>query len=159
MSLVPTELSIVDAEHETDALLDHLFRHENTAPFLAIRFIQRFGVSNPSPRFVLKVSTAFRNGIYSDGSFSFGTGQYGDLEATVAAILLDRESRSLSLEEDPHHGAMKEPLAKVLAFLRALEFQTLSPLVEVDKLERKIGQVRSITLDLRKILIFFFVFF
>lgn len=30
-----------DATHETDAFLDHLVRHDNTAPFLATRFIQR----------------------------------------------------------------------------------------------------------------------
>ena len=41
----------VDAEHETEAMLDHLFRHANTAPFVAHRLIQRFTTSNPSPRY------------------------------------------------------------------------------------------------------------
>ena len=35
-------------EAETEALLKHLFRHRNTAPFLAYRLIQRLTQSNPS---------------------------------------------------------------------------------------------------------------
>ena len=38
-----------DAEHETEALLDHLFYHKNTAPFISRRLIQRLSTSNPSP--------------------------------------------------------------------------------------------------------------
>ena len=43
---------LATAEHETEALLDHLFEHDNTAPFIAIRLIQRLIGSNPTPRFV-----------------------------------------------------------------------------------------------------------
>ena len=38
--------------YETEALLDHLFYHANTAPFIAHRLLQRFGASNPSPRYI-----------------------------------------------------------------------------------------------------------
>lgn len=55
-SVLSTEFSVADAEHETEALLEHLFYHPNTAPFLATRFIQRFGVSSPSPRYVRTVA-------------------------------------------------------------------------------------------------------
>jgi len=55
-SVLEPEFSIADAEHETDALLQHLFYHPNTAPFLAKNFILRFGVSNPSPRYVREVA-------------------------------------------------------------------------------------------------------
>jgi len=55
-SVLSTEYSVADAEHETEALLEHLFYHSNTAPFLATRFIQRFGVSSPSPRYVQEVA-------------------------------------------------------------------------------------------------------
>ncbi|MEC8796613.1 MAG: DUF1800 family protein, partial [Pseudomonadota bacterium] len=44
-----------DAEYETEALLTHLFRHRNTAPFLAYRLIQRLTSSNPSPRYMHRV--------------------------------------------------------------------------------------------------------
>ena len=40
--------SIPQAEHEVDALLTHLFEHDNTAPFLTTRLIQRMTTSNPS---------------------------------------------------------------------------------------------------------------
>jgi hypothetical protein len=93
--------NIRDAQYETDAALEHYFYHPNTAPFLAIRLAQRFGISNPSPRYIEAITTAFRTGIYSDGSTSIGSGEYGDMQATVAAILLDRESQDILLDADP----------------------------------------------------------
>jgi hypothetical protein len=65
----PTFMDIVeattrDALYETDAVLDHFFHHDNTAPFLSLRFIQRFGNSNPSPRYIETVATAFHDGKY-----------------------------------------------------------------------------------------------
>jgi uncharacterized protein (DUF1501 family) len=115
-----------DAHHETDAALDHYFYHENVAPFLAIRFAQRFGISNPSPRYVATIATAFRTGYYtftSNGSrVSFGERKYGDLAATFACVLLDREARTVVLDADPSHGALKEPLIKLIGLMRSLEF-------------------------------------
>jgi len=139
---VPYEASVSAAEYETEALLQHLFGHPNTAPFVATRFIQRFGVSNPSPRYVKLVASAFRGGIYtaSDGTM-FGIGQYGDMEAMVAAILLDREARSLALTGDPNHGWLMEPLLKVIGLLRSMEFEATTPLAELDLLDTKIGQM------------------
>eukprot|EP00538_Stauroneis_constricta_P006114 CAMPEP_0119557550 /NCGR_PEP_ID=MMETSP1352-20130426/9190_1 /TAXON_ID=265584 /ORGANISM="Stauroneis constricta, Strain CCMP1120" /LENGTH=2298 /DNA_ID=CAMNT_0007604673 /DNA_START=349 /DNA_END=7245 /DNA_ORIENTATION=+ len=118
-----------DMHFETDAVLDHYFYHANTAPFLAIRFAQRFGISNPSPQYVESIATAFRSGSYSysaDGgsaSVEFGSGVYGDLGATVAAVLLEPESRDVILDEDPAHGALKEPLMKVTGILRSMEYE------------------------------------
>jgi len=68
-----------DAYHETDAVLMHYFHHPNVAPFIAHYFIQRFGISNPSPRYVEVVANAFKYGSYSNESFpdySFGTGKH-----------------------------------------------------------------------------------
>ena len=53
--------SIRDAQHETDALLDHLFWHKNVAPFIAWKLIQRFTSSNPSPRYVRAVARGDRD--------------------------------------------------------------------------------------------------
>ena len=114
--LTPTS---VDAAHETEALLDHYLHHANTPPFIAHRYIQRFVSSNPSPRYVLAVATAFRTGEYDGVVYGGG---YGDLAATIAAVLLDREARSMALDADPHHGVLREPLLKVHHFLRAMEF-------------------------------------
>ena len=45
-----------------------------------------------------------------------------DIKATVAAILLDREATSTSLDADPSYGAIREPIVKVLAFMRAMGY-------------------------------------
>lgn len=82
-----------DSVHETEAVIDTLFYHPNHPPFMAIRIIQRFGISNPSPQFIHRVATAYSTGLY-DGQF--GSGEYGDLGAMAAAILLDDESRQES---------------------------------------------------------------
>ena len=111
--------SIRDAEHETDALIDHLFYHKNVAPFLATKLIQRFTSSNPSPRYVRAVADGFRTGTHGGRTFS---GDYGDLGATFAAILLDREARSLTLDADPTHGQLREPLLKLFHVMRSFNF-------------------------------------
>jgi uncharacterized protein (DUF1800 family) len=46
-----------DAMYETDAVLENYLYHNNVAPFLAIRLIQRLGISNPSPQYVERVAT------------------------------------------------------------------------------------------------------
>jgi len=91
---------LLDAQYETDAALDHYFYHTNTAPFLALRFIQRFGISNPSPGFVERVANAFKHGRV-DTMLSIGSGKYGDLGATITSIILNKESRSVILDSDP----------------------------------------------------------
>jgi len=110
-----------DAIYETDALLDHLFYHQNVGPFLAIRLIQHLVTSNPSPRYVAAATTAFRSGSHGGRTYS---GHYGDMGAMVAAIMLDREARSLVLPSDPSHGHVREPLIKLLHLLRAMEVTT-----------------------------------
>ncbi len=123
----PTFMSLVtpesrDAHYETDAVLDHYFYHPNTPTFIGIRLLQRFGFSNPSPRHIKVVSRAFRNGIYKRPikNISFGNYQYGNLEATIAAILLDREARRAALDADPAFGALREPIIKYLGFMRSM---------------------------------------
>jgi Protein of unknown function (DUF1800) len=109
-----------DAQYETDAALEHFFYHRNLAPFLAIHFAKRFGNSNPSPRLVDVVATAFRKGRYESSEISFGSGRYGCLAATLASLLLDRET---SLDLDPVSGSLEEPLLKFVKVLRSLEYQ------------------------------------
>lgn len=53
----------------------------------------------------------------------FGAGSYGDLAATVAAIVLDREARSVILEADPAFGSLLEPLLRVFRVMKSLEFE------------------------------------
>ena len=98
-----SEPTIRDATYETDATLGHAFYHRNMAPFLALKLAQRFGESNPSPSYIKSISTAFRSGVYAHPSTGiwFGSGQYGCLEATIAAVLLDEEIVDPILDADP----------------------------------------------------------
>lgn len=111
-----------DAAYEVEALLDHLVYHPTTAPHISYRLIQRLVTSNPSPRYMEVVSAAFSSGSYNGVTYS---GAHGDLAATVAAMLLDREARSLTLELDPTFGQMREPLLKVLHLMRSLEYSSV----------------------------------
>lgn len=156
-----------DAQHETEALLEHLciptgprtcglalsllphlvscvrslvwaVTHQNVGPFLATRLAQRLTTSNPSPRYIKAVSAAFSTGTHGGTAFS---GTYGDLGAMAAALLLDPEARSASLDADPTHGALREPLLKLLHLMRAMEFRTSDDSeVELAGLPGEIGQ-------------------
>lgn len=137
-----------EAHDETNAAIDHYFYHPNTAPFLALRFAQRFGISNPSPGFISRVASAFRSGSYAftdeAGSFTYGSGKYGDIGAMVACLLLDREARTTLLDADPTQGSLKEPLIKLIGLMRALEFRPTDNAGFVDfdvKIDVKIGQM------------------
>jgi len=112
--LMPT---VQDAQHEVDALLAHLAYHPNTAPFYARHLIQRFVSSNPSPSYVLEVATAFTHGEYKGKVYS---GKHGDLGAALGAVLLSSEARAAVLDLDPACGTYREPLIKVMHFMRAM---------------------------------------
>jgi hypothetical protein len=129
VSLLALFFLILSLTRFNDCLTVRIQYHPNTAPFLARRFIQRFGISNPSPRLILEVGNAFRKGVYktvdeSGRLIAFGAGSYGDLMAMTAAILLDQESRSVVLDYDPAHGSILEPFLKFVRLLRSLEFET-----------------------------------
>ncbi len=130
-----------DAQYENEAAIDQYFYHENLAPFLALRFIQRFGISNPSPSFVQRVATAFKTGQCHQLPNDFSA-QYGDLGATVATIILDRESRNILLDSDPAFGSLREPLLKTMALMRNFNFKQVDgELISLDhRLNEKIGQ-------------------
>ena len=146
------EQSLRDAQYETAAVLDHYFYQDNVAPFICIRLIQRFGVSNPSPRYVSQCTKAFRSGRYESGSVIFGNDEYGNLESTMASIILDREVTSPSLSVESSHGSLREPILKVLNILRSMDYQTKIPdtldghpmynnyQVKLWKIHEKIGQ-------------------
>ena len=116
-------MALRDAYHETDAVIDHLVYHPNTPPFIAKTLIQHFGISNPSPRYIKSVATAFKSGSYSHHGFSYGEGSWGDLAATAAAMVLDPEARTPVLDEDPVHGSVREPWNKVIGLMRSMQYQ------------------------------------
>ena len=134
---------IRDVMYETDAVLDHYFYHPNVAPFISRRIIQRFGISNPSPRYLSQAATAFAKGFYTSQGITFGDGKYGNLGAMLAAIVLDREARSAVLDADPTFGSLREPIIKLMAYLRAMKFKSRSAVKELSLLDlsNTIGQM------------------
>lgn len=129
-------------------MLDHYFYQDNVAPFMCIRFMQRFSFSNPSPRFVGRCVSAFTTGLFSSGSETFGSGDYGSLEAMIAAILLDDEATNSAIASDPSYGSMREPILKLIHLMRSMQYtpgftddalQT-SYNVKFWKIDQKLGQ-------------------
>jgi cullin-associated NEDD8-dissociated protein 1 len=120
---------------EVEALLDHFFQHPNTPLFVSYRLIQRFGNSNPSANYLSDVAEAFRTGEFDGNVYS---GKYGDLAATIAAVLLHPEARNPGLEDQ---GALREPLIKIIHFLRAMEYvDSNHSEIVFDKLDDVIGE-------------------
>jgi uncharacterized protein (DUF1800 family) len=99
-------------------VLDSLMAHPNTAPYVGRQLIQHLVTSNPSPAYVGRVAQAFVSGRHA----SFGTGQRGDLAATVAAVLLDAEARSET--PDKRFGRLREPVQVFTGAMRALNART-----------------------------------
>ena len=132
------EATVRDALYETDAAIDHYITHPNCPPFIAYRLIQRLVTSNPSPRYIDACATAFKTGVYH----GIGSGEYGDLAATVAAILLDREARDVLLDSDPTFGQVREPLLKLIHAMRSMETVSKGNReIEFFFLHEKIGQM------------------
>jgi hypothetical protein len=101
-----------------EVVLDSLMAHPNTAPFIGRQLIQQLVSSNPSPAYVSPVSAAFISGKYA----TFGTGQRGDLAATVAAVLLDPEARSATVTANG--GKLRDPVLMFTSVLRGLNGQS-----------------------------------
>jgi len=82
------------------------------------------------------VGEAFRTGQYGGKTYS---GKYGDLQATVAAILLHPEARGTQALATA--GKLREPIIKVIHFLRAMEYvDNQNRQVILEQLEEVIGQ-------------------
>ena len=111
------------APQALEVVLDSLMAHPNMAPFVSYRLIQHLVGSNPTPAYVKRVATAFESGRYASAGRSFGSGQRGDLAATVAAVLLDAEARS-SEWSGRRTGHLREPVLLFTGVLRALNGQT-----------------------------------
>ncbi|KAL7538193.1 hypothetical protein ACHAXR_008355 [Thalassiosira sp. AJA248-18] len=129
------EQNLRNAQYESDAVLEHYFYHDNVAPFLCTRIMQRFSFSNPSPRYVASCVEAFRSGSYSSGGEIFGSGEYGNLEAMAASILLDREATDVAVTSDPSFGSLMEPMIKNGDIPMSRDFQ-----VRLWEIDKKIGQ-------------------
>ena len=129
----------LEALAEVESLLDHLFFHGSTPPFLAHRLIQRLTTSSPSAEYVSAVAQAFSSGEFGGKQYS---GKYGDLMATVAAVLLHPEARGQRSDPQTQNGLLREPIIKIMHVMRAMEYKssTLGRLDVISDLQEVIGQ-------------------
>jgi uncharacterized protein (DUF1800 family) len=69
------------AAKDLDSLVEILVTHPNTAPFVSLRLIQGMTTSDPSPAYIQRVATVFKD-------------TKGNLAKVVTAILTDPEARA-----------------------------------------------------------------
>lgn len=124
--------------------LDTIADHANVAPFLARQLIQRFTASSPSEDYVQRVAEVWNAGFYNaPNGQEFGEGQRGDLQAVIAAILLD-ESVHDDVQES-NEGKIREPVLKLIHFIRSFETSeidvyNLTPLHDTRDPSTRLGQ-------------------
>jgi len=119
---IPTSTAS-DPMGDLNRALDVIALHPNVGPFIGRQLIQRLVTSNPSPAYVGRVAQAFNSGRYQSGAYSVGTGQRGDLKATITAILLDIEARTVPTS-DP--GKTREPILRLAQWMRAFYARSAS---------------------------------
>ncbi|TMG74906.1 MAG: DUF1800 domain-containing protein [Betaproteobacteria bacterium] len=115
-----------DPDGDLRIALDTIASHPNVGPFISRQLIQRLVTSNPTPAYVARVAQAFDAGRYTSGLWSTGTGQRGELRATVAAILLDPEARTAARLADPGFGKVREPILRTAHWMRAFNASSAS---------------------------------
>jgi len=106
------------AAQDMDGLIDILYNHPNTAPFIVTRLIRALVTSNPSPAYITRVANVFDNN---------GSGVRGDFKAVIQAILLDPEARN---DQPPgNFGRLRTPVQHTIAAARAFGLNLGSPSV------------------------------
>ncbi|SRR6266436_185608 len=116
------------AQQDLKSALDTIFAHANLPPFVARRMIQHLVTSNPSPTYVTNVANAFATGRFTSPSsgMSFGDGTRGNMQALIAAVLLDPEARRGDdpATKNPVDGHLREPVLYITNVLRAFHGTT-----------------------------------
>jgi uncharacterized protein (DUF1800 family) len=102
------------AATELRALIRVLVDHPSAPPFVSQQLIQKLVTSAPSPAYVARVVSVFKDN---------GKGVRGDLAAVVRAILLDPEARG-PRKTEATYGRLREPALFWTAMLRALDVTT-----------------------------------
>jgi uncharacterized protein (DUF1800 family) len=106
------------AEEDLAGVIDSVFNHPNTGPFVCRQLIQHLVTSNPSPAYVGRVSAVFADD---------GAGVRGDLKAVIAAIVTDPEARAADTNPAEDGGHLREPILYFTGILRALQFTNVNP--------------------------------
>lgn len=110
------------AEQDLASALNIIFNHPNVGPFVAKQMIEHLVSSNPSPAYVQRVAQAFNSGSFN----GYGSGKRGDMQATIAAILLDSEARQgdSSTTSTTTDGKLREPVIMIVSTVRAFHGKT-----------------------------------
>jgi len=97
------------ATQDLDSLVEILVTHPNTAPFVSLRLIQGMTTSDPSPAYLKRVATVFRD-------------TKGNLNKVITAILTDPEARAGDVygKSTANFGRIKEPLLIFTSGFRGL---------------------------------------
>ena len=97
------------AAKDLDSLVEILVTHPNTAPFVSLRLIQGMTTSDPSPAYLQRVATVFRD-------------TKGNLAKVVTAILTDPEARAGDVygKTSNNFGRIKEPVLVYTSGFRGL---------------------------------------
>ena len=98
-----------DAYKDLESVVEILITHPNTAPFVSLRLIQGMTTSNPSPAYLERVATVFKD-------------TKGNLAKVVTAILTDPEARKADVpgKASSNFGRIKEPLLIFTSSIRGL---------------------------------------
>jgi uncharacterized protein (DUF1800 family) len=102
---------------DLNGALDNIFAQSSLPPFVCKQLIQHLVSSNPSAAYVKRVADAFVAGQFA----GFGSGTRGDMQATIAAILLDPEARrgDLPATTVATDGHLREPILYAANIARA----------------------------------------
>jgi uncharacterized protein (DUF1800 family) len=115
------------AQQDLKGALDTIFMHPNLPPFVARRMIQHLVTSNPSPQYVTRVASAFASRTFTSNGVTFGVASdRGNMQALIAAVLLDPEARRGDdpRKENPVDGHLREPVLFATNVLRAFHGTT-----------------------------------
>lgn len=118
-TIIPIRQRKLAQRYILNLVLDTLFNHPNTPPFICKQLIQRLVCSNPSPAYVQRVVQVFKNN---------GQNVRGDLFAVAKAILTDPEATVPA-----GGGKLKEPIMRFTHLWRAFNSNDfISPYVDRD---------------------------
>jgi uncharacterized protein (DUF1800 family) len=97
------------AAKDLDSLVEILVTHPNTAPFVSLRLIQGMTTSDPSPAYLQRVATVFKD-------------TKGNMAKVITAILTDPEARAGDVygKTSNNFGRIKEPVLVYTSGLRGL---------------------------------------
>lgn len=117
-----------NTEDSVEQALDHIFSQPSVAPFVGRQLIQRLVTSHPAPDYIERVANAFDEGSYTlPNDTVVGTGERGDMQATIAAILFDEDARGEPDVAGSTFGKVREPIVRFANWARAFNAGTISP--------------------------------